>query len=176
MSILDYLAKYTIPYKGLKDGSYEFEFTADEKFFEQFQFENDFQGDISVKATLLKKTLVMTLDLEIVGEIQVNCDRCLDRFPYQVEGASTLYIKFGETHEELDDDVIVVPESENEIKIAQYIYELILLSFPINFIHPDDEDGFDTCNEEMIEKLNEHSEKEETDPRWSELKKLIDNN
>lgn len=172
---MDYLAKYTIPYKGLKDGSHEFNFTADEKFFEHFQFENDFQGEVSVKATLLKKTLVMSLDIEIAGEITVTCDRCLDCFPYQVEGDSTLFIKFGETHEELDNDIIVVPESENEIKIAQYIYELILLSFPINFIHPDDEDGFSTCNEEMIQKLDEHSEKEEIDPRWSELKKLIDN-
>jgi len=172
---LDYLAKYTIPYKGLKDGSHEFNFTADEKFFEHFQFENDFQGSVSVKATLLKKTLVMTLDLEIAGEINVVCDRCLDRFPYQVEGVSSLFIKFGETHEELADDVVVVPESENEIKIAQYIYELILLSFPINFIHPDDEEDNSTCNEEMIQKLEEHSEKDEIDPRWNDLRKLIDN-
>ncbi len=172
---MDYLAKYTIPYKGLKDGSHEFDFTADEKFFEHFQFENNFQGQVSVKATLLKKTLVMSLNLEINGEINVTCDRCLDRFPYQVEGESTLFIKFGETYEELDNDIIVVPESENEIRIAQYIYELILLSFPINFVHPDDEDGFSTCNEEMTQKLNEHSEKKEIDPRWSELKKLIDN-
>jgi len=172
---LDYLARYTIPYIGLKDGKHEFDFTVDEKFFEHFQFENDFQGEISVKATLLKKTLVMSLDLEIAGEIIVVCDRCLDSFPYQVEGDSSLYIKFGETHEELADDVIVVPESENEIKIAQYIYELILLSFPINFIHPDDEDGFSTCNEQMIQKLEEHSEKEEIDPRWNDLRKLIDN-
>ena len=172
---MDYLARYTIPYIGLKDGKHEFDFTVDEKFFEHFQFENDFQGEISVKATLLKKTLVMSLDLEIAGEIIVVCDRCLDSFPYQVEGDSSLYIKFGETHEELADDVIVVPESENEIKIAQYIYELILLSFPINFIHPDDEDGFSTCNEQMIQKLEEHSEKEEIDPRWNDLRKLIDN-
>ena len=172
---MDYLAKYTIPYKGLKDGSHEFEFTADKEFFEHFHFENDFQGSISVKATLLKKTLVMTLDLEIAGEINVICDRCLDRFMYPVKGASTLFIKFGETYEELDDDVVVVPEKESEIKIAQYIYELILLSFPINFIHPDDEDGYSTCNEEMMQRLDEHSEKEEIDPRWSELKKLIDN-
>ena len=69
----------------------------------------------------------------------------------------------------------VVPDSENEIEIAQYIYELILLSFPINFIHPDDEDGFSTCNEEMMQKLESHSEPEVIDPRWNELKKLIDN-
>lgn len=172
---MDYLAQYTIPYIGLKDDKHEFNFTVDEKFFEHFQFENDFQGQFSVKATLLKKTFVMSLDLEIAGEVDVVCDRCLDRFAYEVEGASTLFIKFGETHEELADDVVVVPESENEIKIAQYIYELILLSFPINFIHPDDEDGFSTCNEEMIQKLEEHSEKEKIDPRWNDLRKLIDN-
>ncbi len=172
---MDYLAKYTIPFKGLEDDTHEFEFMADEEFFEHFEFDNDFQGQVSVKATLLKRTLVMTLVLEIAGEINVACDRCLDRFPFQITGESSLFIKFGEKHEELADDVVVVPDSENEIEIAQYIYELILLNFPINFIHPDDEDGFSTCNEEMIQKLESHSEQEEVDPRWNELKKLIDN-
>ena len=172
---MNYLAKYTIPFKGLEDDRHEFEFTADEEFFGHFQFENDFQGSIPIKVTLLKRTLVMTLSIEIAGEINVVCDRCLDRFPFQVKGESTLFIKFGEKHEELANDVVVVPDSENEIEIAQYIYELILLSFPINFIHPDDEDGFSTCNEEMMQKLENHSEQEEVDPRWNELKKLIDN-
>jgi uncharacterized metal-binding protein YceD (DUF177 family) len=175
---LDYLTKYTIPFKGLKDGKHEFDFIIDQKFFEQFQKEDAYQADASVKVTLEKKTLVMTLKIEIEGKMNVACDRCLDRFDMEVSGESSVYIKFGEENEELAEDVIVISEAVNELETAQYIYELFSLSLPLNFIHPEDENGDSTCNEEMIQKLNEHIVKDEEniDPRWNDLRKLIDNN
>ncbi|MFA8433860.1 MAG: DUF177 domain-containing protein [Marinifilaceae bacterium] len=178
MNILDYLAKYTVPFKGLNDGVHEFEFTIDEKFFEHFQGAEDYKGELEVKVVLEKKTLVMPLEISLRGKVNVNCDRCLDRFDLPVEGTTSLFIKFGEEREELAEDVIVVPEEENEIQLAQYIYELFSLSLPLKIVHPDDEDGFSTCNEEMIQKIDEFSVKEEEkiDPRWNELRKLIDNN
>jgi uncharacterized metal-binding protein YceD (DUF177 family) len=94
-----------------------------------------------------------------------------------VEGENKLFVKFGEEHQELADDVIVISDSESEIRIAHYIYELFSLSLPLSFVHPEDEDGNSTCNEKMLNKLSEFSipeEEEQIDPRWSELKKLID--
>ncbi|WP_372754842.1 DUF177 domain-containing protein [Labilibaculum sp.] len=175
---MDYLAKYTIPFKGLKDGKHEFDFTIDKKFFEQFQKEDAYQVDAAVKVTLEKKTLVMTLSIEIEGKINVACDRCLDPFDLDVSGESSVYVKFGEENEELAEDVIVISEAVNELETAQYIYELFSLSLPLSFIHPEDENGNSTCNEEMIQKLNDHIVKDEDniDPRWNDLRKLIDNN
>lgn len=175
---MDYLAKYKIPFKGLKDGIHEFEFTIDPKFFECFQIEDPYQAEASVKVTLNKKTLVMTLKFELNGIMNVACDRCLDPLELEIEGENSLYVKFGDEHEELAEDVIVVSESENEIEIAQYIYELFSLSLPLSFIHPEDEDGNSLCNENMIQKLNDLSvdDEKKIDPRWNDLRKLIDNN
>ena len=95
-----------------------------------------------------------------------------------------MYIKFGAEAEELNDDVIVLPLEDNQINVAQYLYELIILGLPIKHVHPDDENGNSTCNPEMLDKLNEYlvdevDEDEEVnqpiDERWSELKKLLDN-
>lgn len=175
---MDYLAKYTIPFKGLNDGIHEFDFTIDQKFFEHFQEEDAYQVDALVKVTLEKKSLVMTLTIELDGEMKVDCDRCLEQFDMMVSGESSVYVKFGEENEELAEDVIVISESVNKLETAQYIYELFALSLPLSFVHPEDEDGDSTCNEEMIQKLNDHSVNNEQniDPRWNDLRKLIDNN
>jgi len=54
---------------------------------------------------------------------------------------------------------------------------MIILSVPAKRIHPGIKDG--TLNSEVIEKLKElapkeaKKDKEETDPRWDTLKKLL---
>lgn len=175
---MNYLAKYTIPFKGLNDGKHEYDFTIDQEFFEHFQNEDAYQADASVKVTLEKKSLVMTLTIELDGKMNVACDRCLEQFDMKVSGESSVYVKFGEENEELAENVIVISESVNELETAYYIYELFSLSLPLSFVHPEDEDGDSTCNEEMIQKLNDHTVKDvqDIDPRWNDLRKLIDNN
>jgi uncharacterized metal-binding protein YceD (DUF177 family) len=62
--------------------------------------------------------------------------------------------------------------------MAQYIYESIVLSVPLRRIHPGVKDGSLT---EVIEKLEslapkenkESEQKNEIDPRWENLKKLL---
>nr|WP_152735578.1 DUF177 domain-containing protein [uncultured Marinifilum sp.] len=178
MNILENITKYTIPFKGLKDGKHEFNFDVDHEFFKNFQTEDVYEAEAKVKIAFEKKTLVTTLAFDLKGKLKTACDRCLEELSLDVEGENFLYLKFGEEHEELAEDVIVLAESDNEINVAQYIYELFSLSLPLSFVHPEDEDGNSTCNEEMIQKLNDLSvnEEEKIDPRWNDLRKLIDNN
>ncbi len=173
----DDLIKYTIPFRALKDGMHEFSFDVDKTFLEQFS-ETDFDAvDAEVKVIVNKKTLVTTFHFKAKGVVTTMCDRCLDSLEVEVEGENTLFLKFGSEHEELAENVIVLAESENEINVAQYIYELLMLSLPLRYTHGIDVDGNSTCNEEMIEKLASYSvqPEEEVDPRWAELKKLINN-
>ena len=88
--------------------------------------------------------------------------------------------------------MVIVPEAEGEINIAWFLYEFIALTIPLKHVHPAGK-----CNKTMSMKLKKHSARsaddededdfddgsdaddmtnEETDPRWDELKKLIDNN
>ena len=74
-------------------------------------------------------------------------------------------------------DAVIVSEEEGLLDIAWLMYELISLSLPMQHVH---EDGL--CNKEMMTRLAEHSanvhaDGESTaDPRWNELKKILDNN
>ncbi|WP_298901527.1 DUF177 domain-containing protein [uncultured Psychroserpens sp.] len=174
------LKEFTIPFIGLKVGKHHFDYQIDKKFFEHFEYD-DF-NDVNVKAELLfeKKTTLLELHFEISGIVNVNCDLTNEPYDQSVEGTFKLVVKFGDDYNDEFEDILIVPHGEYEINVAQYIYELIILSMPAKRIHPGVEDG--TLDSEILKKLEELSpkgleEKEETsediDPRWNTLKKLL---
>ena len=74
--------------------------------------------------------------------------------------------------------MLILPHGEFQVDVSQYIYEMIVLSVPAKRIHHGVKDG--TLGTETIEKLEALSpkkeieqEKDEIDPRWAELKKLL---
>jgi len=173
-SMKDY-NKYAISYIGLADGMHEFDFVIDSAFLEAFDRADEFKGEIPVKVVLEKKSLGLKFEFSIEGEMNVPCHRCLEQMSLEIDGASELFVNFGETFEDLEYNLIVVPESNDEIDVTQYIYELFSLSMPIKMVHKDNEDGESTCNQDMILRLDEFSQEDAVDSRWDELKKLIDN-
>jgi uncharacterized metal-binding protein YceD (DUF177 family) len=172
--------EYTIPFIGLKVGKHHFDYQIDKTFFDYFEYD-DF-NDVNVKTELLleKKTTLLELHFEISGIVNVNCDLTNEPYDQSVEGEFKLVVKFGDDYNDEFEDILIVPHGEYEINVAQYIYELIILSMPAKRIHPGVEDG--TLDSEILRKLEELSpkgleEKEETseeiDPRWNTLKKLL---
>ncbi len=74
--------------------------------------------------------------------------------------------------------MLILPHGEYQLSVAQYIYEMIVLSVPLKKIHPGIKDG--TLKSKAIEKLEALAPKKEnkiiedkTDPRWDNLKKLL---
>ncbi len=99
-------------------------------------------------------------------------------FDFPVECENRLLVKFGDTRDDSDPDIITIPRDEHELDLKQYFYEFIHLALPIQRIHPDDAEGNSTCDPVMLQKLKEHLIEEEIkiDPRWDELKKLMNDN
>lgn len=174
------LKDYTIPYVGLKVGKHHFDYQIDKKFFEHFEYD-DF-NDVNVKTELVfeKKTTLLELHFQVSGTVNVNCDITNEPYNQDVNGDFDLVVKFGDDYNDDFEDIVILPHGEYEINVAQYIYELIILSMPAKRIHPGVEDG--TLDSDILKKLEELSpkgleEKEETsediDPRWNTLKKLL---
>jgi uncharacterized metal-binding protein YceD (DUF177 family) len=76
--------------------------------------------------------------------------------------------------------LLILPHGEFEVDIAQYIYEMIVLSVPLRRVHPGIKDG--SLKTEALTKLNELTIKEQKkeikkeeniDPRWDKLKQLL---
>jgi uncharacterized protein len=164
------LKQFLIPYVGLRQGDHRFEYTVNELFFEELGYSEIKQGIFNVSLDLLKQSSMMTLNFEIRGELTVTCDRCLDEFVMPIEAEQRLFVKFGdETHEETD-EIFILSRNEQELDIAQFIYEYIILAIPPVCMHPEGE-----CDPEILKKLEElkpHNDDKNIDPRWDILKNL----
>jgi len=174
------LKDYTIPYVGLKIGKHHFDYQIDKKFFEHFEYDDFNDVDVKTELVFEKKTTLLELHFQVSGSVNVNCDITNEPYNQDINGAFNLVVKFGDEYNDDFEDIVILPHGEYEINVAQYIYELIILSMPAKRIHPGVEDG--TLDSDILKKLEELSpkgleEKEETsediDPRWNTLKKLL---
>jgi len=176
---LDTLKEYIINFAGLKIGEHSFSYILTDIFFKEFDYSEVTNGNLLVQVDVFKQERMFELDFYIKGTAEVECSRCLDKFPYPIECTNKLIIKLGEAYSELSEEAIIIPENETMFNIAHYLYEFIIISLPIKRIHPNNKEGISTCNKDMLKLLeevmlspdidNEEDEKE-IDPRWEILK------
>ena len=175
---------YNIGFKGLKDGNHQFKYEIDGSFFSLFEGAMYEDGNLNVTIDMKKSSQMLIFDYIVKGNVASVCDVCLEPVKLPVDYSTRVYVKFGQEYEEMSEDIIIIPQEAHEINVAATIYDLIVTSLPIRHVHPTDENGNSTCNPVMIEQLsgylveevNDDPDEETTDPRWDELKKLLDNN
>ncbi|WP_055444172.1 YceD family protein [Lacinutrix himadriensis] len=176
---MKHLKAFTIPFVGLKAGEHLFEYDIEQSFFEHFEYEDFNDSNIKVAVILNKKSTLLELNFKISGTLNVNCDVTNEPYDQEIESEFDLVVQFGEEYNDEDMDILIISHGEYEINIQQYIYELIVLAVPNKRIHPGVEDG--TLDSEILKKLEELSpksaeekeNKEDIDPRWNTLKKLL---
>jgi uncharacterized protein len=169
---------YTILLSGLKEGHHTIDFEIDKEFFEQFEESEVKEGSLIAIIEMEKRSSHADITIRISGNVKICCDRCLEMFFHPVVCENRLLVKFGKTIEDIDPDILSLAAGEHELDLKQHIYEFIMLALPIKRVHPDDKDGNSTCNPNMLERLDELivDEEPDTDPRWNELKKLMNDN
>ena len=175
--------EYVIPFVGLKLGKHKFEYQINNAFFEIFDY-NEFQNsDIKVNVVLDKKSNLLEISFKHQGTINVPCDLTSEDFDLPIKGKIKLIVRFGDSYNNDNEELLILPFGEFEIDIAQYIYEMIVLSIPLRRVHPGIKDG--SLNTEALTKLKELTIKEQKkekkeekkeeniDPRWDKLKQLL---
>jgi uncharacterized protein len=169
---------FQIPISGVKEGHHTFNFEIDNSFFESFEESEIREGSLHAITEVEKSSSHIDIVIGISGKVRVSCDRCLELFDFPMECTNRLVIKFGDERDDSDPEIITLPHDEHYLDLKQFFYEFIYLALPIQRVHPDDSSGKSTCNPFMINKLKEHLVNSETknDPRWEELKKLINDN
>ncbi|AXT18662.1 DUF177 domain-containing protein [Flavobacteriaceae bacterium AU392] len=173
------LKEYIIQFVGLKQGKHNFEYSINNAFFEHFEYEDFNDADVKVDVVLNKKITFLELHFQVSGTVNINCDVTNEPYDQELNYEFDLVVKFGDDYNDENEEILIIPHGEYEINIAQYIYELIVLSVPTKRIHPGVLDG--TLNSDILNKLEELSPKqgkdkkdnEEIDPRWNTLKKLL---
>ncbi len=148
--------RYSIQFKGLKEGVHDFAFLIDKSFFEVHEHLEIPDGKVNVQVKLTKKANFLELVVHLTGEMQVQCDRCLEYFDLPVDYTGHLVVRFSETEKEQDEEVIFLHPDEYQVDLKHYLYECLSLSTPIRKVHPDLPDGKPGCDPEMLKKLNEY--------------------
>ena len=166
----------------------EYKYQLDNQFFLDLDAPEVQKGHVNVTLKVRKTSGVYQMNFHTEGKVVVICDRCLDEMEQVIESDDRLKVKLGEEYDETD-DLVIVPEEEGYINVAWFIYEFIALSIPMKHVHAPGK-----CNKDMVSKLSKHlrvsgDEEDDSedldeleknsrsiDPRWNELKKILDNN
>ena len=174
---------YDIDLKSLGVEAKDFTYTLDGPFFKALEVQEISDGLVHAQLTVKKLGSSFELLMHVNGVVTIQCDRCLDDMQQPIEAENKLFVKFGPEYLDEGDELIIVPEDKGIVNVAWFLYELVALAIPIQHTH---EEG--QCNEEMMRILHEHSAQPEdenvdkaddeshVDPRWSDLKKLLNNN
>lgn len=169
------LSEFNIPFVGLKEGKHQFEFQIDQSFFDFFDFHEFEKVDFDVNIDFNKKETILELDFVIDGTINVPCDITGEDFDLEVKGDFSLVVNFSEKFNNENEALLVLPYQSSHVEVQQYIYELIVLSVPQKRIKPGASRSNVKSTEELEEKVdNKQNTKEEGDPRWGQLKQLLD--
>ena len=141
--------RYTIAYKGLKNGLHEFDFEVGAALFEAYESTEIKGGACEVHVSLNRAERMLELHTTIDGAVTVSCDRCLEDCDVPVHFAGDLTVKFSDETDEYDGEVMWISPSAGELDLTQYIYESIVLSLPYQRVHP--EGG---CDTEMLARFH----------------------
>lgn len=149
---------FEIHHVGLAPGLHSFEYHLEDSFFEQFAETPFTNAKLDVSLELDKKTSLFILNFSINGTLQTLCDRCGDEFELKVWDEFELVAKLTDPEkvEELNEDdneVVYFSRTDNSINISTLLYEQVILSLPMQIIHPDDTNGKSTCNAKAIQLL-----------------------
>lgn len=152
---MDVTKRYSIAYKGLKNGRHDFTFEVDKTLFEAFESPDIRDGHCDVAVALERSETMLSLSVTLAGNVVVACDRCLEdcRVPVDYEGR--LLVKFSDEIREYDGDVLWLSPAESEVDLSQYIYESIVLALPYQRVHPDG-----GCDPEMLRRFRIVSDEE----------------
>ena len=150
---------YIIPFKGLSLGSHSFDWVIDQSFFSEYEVSEINDALIKVQVILIKHTRFLELEFVLDGWVETECDRCLDPLKFDIESENKMFVKFDDdasADESDDSDVLVLSHDEDKVNVAQYIYEYAHWCLPLRKVHPDDENGHNTCNKAMLDKLKQY--------------------
>ncbi len=142
---MDVAELYTIPYKSLKIGEHTLEFGFDDRLFAAYGNTDIRHAGGRVEVLLRRADTMLELRVAIRGSVTVPCDRCLDDCTLPVEFDGTLLVKFSDTLDDYDGEVMWISPAAGSVDLTQYIYESILLSLPYQRAHPDG-----GCDPEML--------------------------
>ncbi len=172
----DSLKEYKISPAGLKKEVHPFTFELTETFFANFEDALIQKCEIQVNVNFDNRKEPFILEMDIDGVIWSDCDKCTSTIPITLHSSFTFYVKYttDEAMKDLDEmEIIYISKDEQEIDLAQFLYDFVHLSIPTHVIC-DNPGNTEYCDMEIIGLLEQQEQENTIDPRWGDLDKLKD--
>lgn len=184
---------FDILFKGLASGLHHFEWSLDDDFFAAFESDEIHGGTVQVGLELEKSAAGLGLEFVIEGMVRVDCDRCAEEceVPVEFDGGFRVRtsgvgesVKGGKSNSgkgstsgecDFDGEIMWLAEGEGVLNVAQYLYESVILSLPMQRTHPDCKPaGVRFVSEEEFVRAEHGSEmqKMSDNPEWQKLEEL----
>ena len=170
------LSQYSIPIQGLKIGIHHFKFTIDGAFFRNFEDSPVEEGEIQFDLRFDKRPDMFILDFELAGYVKAECDRCTAMIDLPLKDARELIVKYGETEDGEEDEVVFIGREASEFNVAKYLYEFSVLALPITNTYDCASDPNPPCNFEVLKYLSNDTDAQKPDNVWDALRDFNSNN
>ena len=163
----------------LRDGEHLFDYSVKP---EEFNFpESILIKNTEVSIKLFKTNNQINADVSLNGTLNLECDRCLDKFDLKFSSEFLIIFKYYFKKEELeaadadDDTLVFIPANTAFIDLTQDIKDYILLSVPMRKVPETIEKSKNeictVCDRNINEFLKTEI-KEEINPVWEKLNEL----
>lgn len=178
---MKHLREFDIAFVGLTPGVHTFQYQITDSFFENYGQQDFSNCNATVKLQFDKKSNFFLLKFEVGGTATVICDRCGQPYELQLWDDFNQVVKLVENPEEMggdeDPEVTYIQRTESHLNVADFVYEFINLSLPMQRIHPDDANGKSGCDPKVLDMLAKMKEQgdDKTNPIWKGLEKFRDN-
>ncbi len=150
--------EFDVAFVGLKPGLHEFYYEVDDKFFLNYR-ETDFTDcHAKIKLTLEKYTSLLRLKFEVGGTMNVICDRCGNPLTMDLWDEFNMVVKLVENPDEMnetedDPDIYYISRTESHLHLADWMYEFVTFSIPMQRMCKENEIGGPQCNQEILDML-----------------------
>ena len=143
------MKRYIIDAQTLQQQSFEFDLEVGMELFEAMEMTE--MSGVDYKLQVVGTRLTSNkLEIEVNGEgsVVTQCDRCLDDVTIEAEATGTMVVYFGDEAKPFDGEEVTLLRGD-ELSIAQFVYDSIMLDLPIVRVHePED------CNPEMLARIS----------------------
>jgi uncharacterized protein len=173
------LGAYSVNIVALSNTVHDFEYEIGNKFFGEYGTDLISEGSFHVNVALHKHETFIEAEFRIKGKAVLVCDRSLDTFDFPIESNHRIVFKFGDSNEEMSDEIIMIHRDTAVLELGQYIYEFLALAVPMKKLHPrfqnetdDEEDPEGKIVYSSKKDSDDDKGDDEIDPRWNILKNL----
>lgn len=143
------MKRYIIDAQTLQQQNFEFDLEVGMELFETMDVADISGADYKFRVIGTRLTTnKLEIELEGEGSVVTQCDRCLDDVTINAEAAGVMVVYFGDEAKPFDGEEVTLQRGD-ELSIAQFVYDSIMLDLPIIRAHePED------CNPEMLARIS----------------------